>query len=76
MLSAVLTAVTEPVVTAGDLQRASHHQHPGQLSSGGCIDLLYGGACYAHPFSAGFLGKALLVNESDGLIFIHRQNDG
>ena len=68
-------SVAEPIVSALDPQGQPIHQRIRQLFPGIGIDLLHGGAPHLHPFAALLLGEPLLVDETDSLVLIHRQDD-
>ena len=67
-------SVAQTEISAFDLQRTSLNKGIRHFSACTGIDQLNRGSGYAHPFAAKFLRKSLPVNETKGLIFVHRQN--
>ena len=70
-----VTPVAELIVSAFHPQRKAVHQHIRQFLTGAGVDLLYGGAGYLHEIAALFLGESLFVDEADGPVLIHRQDN-
>ena len=73
--AALAVSAAELIVSAFDPQRKAVHQHIRQLFSGAGVDLLDRGAGHLHEIAALFLGESLFVDEADGLVLIHRQDN-
>lgn len=67
-----IIAAAQPEISAADHQRTAIHDGIGKFFSGGGIDLLDCGPGYLHKGAALLLGKAFLINKTDGFILIHR----
>ena len=70
-------AIAKLIIATFNSQDSTIHNGIRQFLSGAGIDLLNGGAGDLHIGTTFLLGKALLVNQANGFIFIHgHRNNG
>ena len=75
LTAGVRIPIAEPIISALDPQCTPFHQNIRQFLSGRRVDQLYRSPGNVHPLPYFLLGKALPVNEANGFVFVHRQND-
>lgn len=70
-----LISLTQAEISPPNFQRPSIHQGQRQLLAGGGVELLDRGPGHVHESGTALLGKPLLVNKTDGFVFIDSEAD-
>jgi len=63
--------VVKPIIAAFDSQRDPFHQGVRDLVTGDAVNLLRGGAGNFHGCGAFFLRQVFIVDQANGLVFVH-----
>ena len=74
--SGMLLAVTDTVISPGDVERLPVDKARGNFAPGIFVDFLYGGPGNIHLHSALLMGFRFQIDQPDDLKFIQGQQDG